>query len=164
MQIEETNLKNKYFKTKPEILSQHIIPIALHEINPRTHMKSSQWTKLKKETQKTQDLICKACGRKVPHVPRDYLELHEEFLYDYEKRIATVESMVGLCRKCHEYIHQGRLRKLLSESQISEEYYNEIIERGDKILSENGLKKQEARYIDSQDWKLFWQGEELTKK
>ena len=154
-------------KLKPEILTQHVIPKPLHGVNLRHHWgrSSAKWKNLGKKTREKQNNICIACGREVPHKNNDWLELHEEFNYDYENKIATIDNMVGLCGKCHDYIHQGNLTMRMAEGKITKEYAGEVIARGDKILSEHGLKKQQLdeELFNNPDWKLLYQGQDLVQ-
>ena len=154
-------------KLKPETLTQHVIPKVLHGVNLRLYWgnSSSKWKNLGKEIREKQNNICIACGREVPHKNYDWLELHEEFSYDYVNKIARIDSMVCLCGKCHRYIHQGNLRMQLLAGIVSIEYVNEVISRGDKILEKHNLKKQQIDNdtFNSPDWKLIYQGEDLGK-
>jgi len=152
------------FTVNPEILTQHVIPCALHGINPRTSMKPYDWTKLKKKYQQVQNMVCGACGTKVSHTPGDYLELHEEFQYDYENKKAYVETFVGLCKKCHLYIHSGYLTQLKLEGKISKEDFDMIMMRGDKILRDNDLVAQHlsGELLWAKDWELYYQGKKLN--
>ena len=93
------------------------------------------------------------------------IELHEEFNYDYENQIARIENMVGLCCKCHDYIHQGSLKMRMVEGKTTKEYVDEVIFRGDKILAKYNLKKQQLnkKLLNSLDWKLLHQNQDLVE-
>jgi len=154
-------------KLKPEILTQHVIPKSLHKVNLRLYWgkSSTKWKKLGKETREKQNYVCIACGREVPHKNNDWLELHEEFSYDYENKTARIDSMVCLCGKCHSYIHQGNLKMRMAEGIVSKDYVDEVISRGDEILALHNLKKQQIDrdIFNSPDWKLIYEGEDLVQ-
>jgi len=42
---------------------------------------------------------------------------------------------------CHEYVHDGRLLHLLEKGQITRSHYTSVIQHGDQLLAEVGLKK-----------------------
>jgi len=161
----------KILQLMPEILTQHVIPIELHYMNVR-HLwghNSEKWRKLGRQTREKQNYICLACGRKVPHIEGDYLELHENFTYDWENKIATIESMVCLCTKCHKYIHSSLLSILVRKGELTEEYEAEVLARGDEILAKHNLKKQEIDMSRRNDetwcnrvWKLMYGGQDLV--
>jgi len=150
---------------KPEILTQHVIPKALHGVNLRLYWGKSKWERLGKEIREAQDNQCMACGREVPHKAGDWLELHEEFSYDYENKIATIDSMVGLCGKCHSYIHQGNLEMRMCEGKVSKDYVDDVIKYGDAILVTHGLEKQKLSIgvFNASDWKLMYDGQDLVE-
>ena len=148
----------------PKILTEHTIPPALHGVNLRLYWGKAKWKKLGRLIREKQDYICRACGRKVPHKNYDWLNLHEIFIYNCENKIATIRSIVGLCTKCHDYIHSGRLLMLKSGGTVTQEYVDEVINRGDEILAKHNLKKQdmEKELFLSNEWKLLYQGQDLV--
>lgn len=152
---------------KPEILTQHVIPKALHGVNIRNYWgkSSARWKKLGKETREKQGNQCMACGREVPHKAGDWLELHEEFSYDYENRVAVIDSMVCLCGKCHSYIHQGNLKMRMCEGKVSRVYVDDVIKHGDAILANHGLEKQglSMEFFGANGWKLMYEGQDLVE-
>ena len=146
--------------TKPEVLTQTILPFALHGINPRTIMGQYKWNKIKKEAQSIANHHCQACGRYVEHIPGDWLECHEEYNIDMKNHVFSIKNFICLCKECHNYIHQGRLRMLLLDGTIDEEYYNKIISHGESILKEHGLSKKDLPKdeIENPEWKLEYDG------
>lgn len=152
--------------TNVEILAHTILPISLHGTNPRTIMGESKWKKIKKEKQKEANHHCMCCGDHVAHIPGDWLECHEIYDIDMDKREFRIRDLVCLCKKCHDYIHQGRLRKLLAKGEITKEYYIEVIRRGDKLLADNNLVKNDlsAKEIRNPDWYLLYEGKRYSSK
>jgi hypothetical protein len=147
-----------------EILTQTILPYSIHGVNPRVIMGESAWRKIVAEKQKEANHHCKSCGEYVAHVPGDYLECHEIYDIDSVKREFKLGGFVCLCKKCHQYIHQGRLRMLVAEGAITEKYYNEIITRGNKLLSDKGLKKNDfsPEEIKNPHWYLLYEGKRYS--
>lgn len=149
-----------------EILTQSILPIALHGINPRTAMGTTAWNKMKKEKQALADHHCMACGEYVAHVAGNYLECHEVYDFDIANHTATIKDYVCLCKDCHNYIHQGRLRMLLQEGTITLKEYERIINRGNKLLERSNLKKIDlpSNELEYSNWKMIYNGKILEEK
>ena len=147
-----------------EILAQTVLPKSLHGINPRTIMGQAKWNKLKKEKLAEADHHCMACGEFVPHVPGNYLECHEVYQIDMDKKEFKLADIICLCKKCHDYIHMGRLQMLVKEGTVTPEYYNEVVKRGDTLLKVHNLKKQNLPFdeINNPDWYLLYEGKKYS--
>ncbi len=48
---------------------------------------------------------------------------------------------VPLCHYCHNYIHDGRMRDLLEKGLLHQSKYVAIIQHGDRVLQDAGLKR-----------------------
>lgn len=149
-------------KCRPELLLHLPIPRPLHSISPRNIMGSTWWD--------TQKLImhihnkdrCAACGR----VHKDGVEAHECYDIDYKRHIATFREIVGLCYKCHKYIHPGYMKGLIEAGEMSVHEMEDIIDRGDKILAKAGLSK-EFKYPQLEtwsNWRLIFDKKEYKPK
>lgn len=68
------------------ILTQSPLPKSIHGINPRTIMGENAWNKLKKQKQIEANYHCMCCGDYVAHIPGDYLECHEVYSVNHEKK------------------------------------------------------------------------------
>ena len=148
-------------KESVTVLTQTILPFSLHGVNPRTIMGEDEWTKVKKETQKRTDHHCMCCGREVKHVPGDWIETHEMYSVDLESHIFELSGFVGLCNECHSFIHQGRLRILVTEGKMKMSEYERIIRHGESLLKQFGLSKLDlpGEEIKNPEWKLLHNGE-----
>lgn len=150
---------------KIKILAQSPLPKVIHGINPRNIMGDKAWNKIKKEKQTVANHHCMICNEYVPHIPGNYLECHEVYDVDISNHIYELVDIVCICRKCHEYIHFGRLQMLLKEGKITYEYYQEIMDRGDNILSQYNLKKEifDIKEINNTEWRLKYNGKFYSK-
>jgi len=148
------------------LLSQTILPLSLHGVNPRKIMRTSEWNKIKKEKQALANHHCMCCGEYVSHVPGDWLECHEVYDIDLKNREFMLMDIVCLCKKCHAFIHQGRLGVLLSEGKVSREYYDEIIERGNKLLHDSNIEKRDlsSDEITNPNWCLVYNGKKYSNR
>ena len=148
-------------KESVEILTQTILPFSLHGINPRTIMGEKEWDKVKHQVQKESLHECMCCGRYIRHIPGDWIETHEIYDFDINKKEAKLIGFVGLCNECHSYIHQGRLRILLMQGRISTDEYQRIIHHGNQLLQQFGLVKKDlpSEEIENSAWYLLYNGE-----
>ena len=147
-------------KESVQILTQTILPLSLHGINPRTIMGDAEWEKIKHFVQKESYHECACCGRYIRHIPGDWIETHEMYSVDIEKHEFKLLGFVGLCNECHSYIHYGRLQMLLVTGQITIEEYNKIINHGNQLLQRFGLVKNDlpAHEIANPAWYLLYNG------
>jgi hypothetical protein len=127
-------------------------------------MGEGKWRKIVMEKQKEANHHCQSCGEYVAHVVGDYLECHEVYDIDPVKREFKLVGFVCLCKRCHQFIHQGRLRVLLAQGTITEKYYHEIIDHGNRLLENNGLKKNDlsAEEIKNPNWHLLYEGKKYS--
>lgn len=149
----------EYKKEMIEILTQPIIPIYLHGVNPRSIMGDNRWNKIKKEVQKEANHHCMICGDFVSHKHGDWLNTHEIYEYDYDNFIQKLNGYVGICTSCHEFIHQGHLNIQYHNGFVSEEERNAIIKKGNELLSMFGLKKENMPddVLKNKNWKLLFE-------
>lgn len=145
-----------------KVLTQPIVPPALHYVTPRKIMGKSKWDKLKKEYRLVADHHCMICQRYVSHISGDWLELHERYEYDFENLIQRLSGYVSICHECHMFIHQGLLRIQLQNGEITAKEYQKILDKGNGLLQQFGLQKitySSKEVFLSPDWKLEFEGE-----
>ena len=125
---------------KPEILTHPHIPKPLHGLNPREILGKEWWDKGRFEAQKRTNHTCVACGIKKEDAKKyQWLEGHEYWDINYMIGRCKVVSIEPLCHYCHNFIHSGRLEKIMGKEKSINEV-KEILEHGFKILSENKLR------------------------
>lgn len=125
---------------RPEILTHPNIPKPLHGLNPRTLLGKEWWDTTRFAAQAKYDNCCAACGiHKSEAKKHKWLEGHEYFNIDYNTGKCEVIEIVPLCHYCHNFIHSGRLYKILGVEKSKQEVID-ILEHGFKILKENNLK------------------------
>ncbi|WP_261980521.1 hypothetical protein [Lactiplantibacillus plantarum] len=149
-----------------KILTQPVVPLALHYLAPRKIMGISQWNKLKQEYRLKANHHCMICQDYVQHVPGDYLELHEQYDYDFTNLIQHLTGYVSICHNCHMYIHQGLLGIYLQRGNITKDKYNFIINKGDNLLKEFNLTKilYPSRAVwENENWQLEFNGQLYSK-
>lgn len=171
---------------RPEILTHPNIPKPLHGLNPRTILGKQWWDTTRYAAQTKYNNCCAACGvPKYEAKKHRWLEGHEYFDINYHTGVCEVIEIVPLCHYCHNFIHSGRLFKILGTEKTKNEVV-EILEHGFNILRQNNLPAfpgtiEIAKYLDINidnliigtipnstlawnDWTLLLNGKEYKSK
>jgi hypothetical protein len=140
---------------KPEILLHPNIPKPLHGIAPRVVLGEAWWNVERQKAYAAAGYCCEACG--IPKGQAAYhrwLEAHE--FYKFQPGLLKLERLVALCHACHNFIHDGRMRMLVSQYEISEEKYHAIMAHGFGLLQKAGIKlsawEDRHDYAASVEW------------
>lgn len=152
---------------RPGLLLHPNIPKPLHGMSPRELMGDEWWDFTRQWVYANAGFRCQCCGvPKREALYHAWLEAHETYQYDYENGIATVNEIVALCHACHNYIHSGRLLILAQTGEIAFSKYEHIMQRGDAILKEAGLKKPQppARIAEWDRWRIVIAGREYKTR
>ncbi len=83
-------------------LNFEMIPETCWRDNLRKLLTQEQWDRIRKDAYKRSGWRCACCGE------RGRLEAHEHWSYDEELALQKLETVVALCRRCHEVAHIGR--------------------------------------------------------
>ena len=127
-------------QTEPTILLHPNIPKPLHGLNPRTIMGQAWWDVERQKAYASTDYHCLACGvHKSDTIIHRWLEAHEYYKFDYSKGIIEIEKIIPLCHACHNYIHNGRLMKMLFKGEVSTFTFWAIVKLGTEVLKSNKL-------------------------
>lgn len=165
----------------PEILSQDVIPMQMHGVNPRSIMGRAAWDVMRKKIYARHGYICSACGtpsRQALFKP--YLEAHEYYEIDYNRREMRLIDMEPLCHACHSFVHGGLMGARISQGSMSRPMAKQILAHGVEVLRKSGgmiphFAHAHCRYLGIQHripikpvppqygwsgWKLIWDGRE----
>jgi hypothetical protein len=135
--------------TRPEILMQPQLVKPLHSMAPRTIMGTGWWNRVRQEAYAKNNYHCFACGvHKSEALFKNWLEAHESYSIDLEKKQYKLEELIALCHACHNYIHAGRLKAIFDKKEISEYKYRRILEHGDTLLFINDMDKTRAWWTE----------------
>jgi len=127
---------------RPKLLQHPTIPKALQGINPRTIMGPMDWEDVRYETINKQSGKCLACGSE------NSLECHEVYEINYTTGEVKFVEFVGLCVKCHRFIHSGLLKILYKTNKITKQYYENTMIHGLITLANAGLEPHVITLID----------------
>lgn len=85
-------------------LEINLVPADLHFVNLRAYFTKQEWDIIRKKVYDRAHHRCEICGG----VGKTHkVEAHEEWSYDPETRLATLERLTALCPSCHEVKHFG---------------------------------------------------------
>lgn len=116
------------------ILSGPNLPKPLHGVNPRTYMGSVTWDKLRKRTYFMAGYKCQICGADCSEPGA--MDAHELYDINYWGGTSTFSKVVGICKKCHNFYHSGRLLTLYKQGNplYTKEKVLDIVEHGFKLI------------------------------
>ena len=84
-------------------LDFEMVPEECWYSNLRSVLKPSDWDTVRRDAYKRAGGRCCICGR-----AGERLEAHERWSYDEEKALQKLETVVALCRNCHQVVHISR--------------------------------------------------------
>lgn len=168
------------WQRRPEVLLCPNIPKPLHGTAPRVVLGSAWWDRTRRAAYESTDFHCVACGvHKYQQRGRtEWLEGHEIYDIDYgQGRMMYVET-VPLCRFCHLFIHDGRLRALVEKGIVHQRHFVAVMRHGSRVLAEAGLQRvshaQREEIIGQmivngkvaawKDWRLVVDGKEYNPR
>ena len=89
------------------ILGGPNLPKPLHGCAPRVYMGAITWDKMRKRTYYLAKYKCQICGADCSDPGS--MDAHELYTIDYTQGTSTFNKVVGICKKCHNFYHSGRL-------------------------------------------------------
>lgn len=121
------------------IITMPNVPRPLHGMPPRKIMGQSNWDKMRKRCYYDAGYKCEACGAEPE---KGGLDAHELYDIDWTKGTSTFVRCVALCKKCHSFIHSGRLITLYKQGNplYTREYLMSVVEHGFKLIKEHNDK------------------------
>ena len=146
-----TNAELKPNLENIHLLAAPIMHFSVHEVEPREIMRGCDWNRLKKAIQDRANHHCEICGRYVSHskTDHDWIVAHEAYDIDKTNRLYKLIGVYGICKQCHDFIHLGRLNALLQAGHVTNEYYDEVIDRAEYLLSLVNMTKERNTDLDT---------------
>ena len=93
-------------------LDFELVPDSCWYSNLRSILTSAQWDIVRRDAYARADGKCMICGEQTKR-----LEAHERWSYDEENRVQKLETVIAVCRNCHEVIHIGRTQLMGGEER-----------------------------------------------
>ena len=100
-----------------EKLTFEIVPEACWYVNLRSVLLPEDWDKVRKDAYARAKGRCMICLKSTSR-----LEAHEKWSYDEERAIQKLETVVALCRECHEVKHIGRAQLMGRGDDVMEQF------------------------------------------
>lgn len=125
---------------RPKLLLSPGIPLPLSQVNPRLIRGKTWWKQQRRFATRSNNYRCAICGTHQRDAKvNQYLEAHEIFSINYNKKRSAFKSVVALCHYCHSVIHIKRLLLLLERQQCGFKYVQAVINHGEHILNTANL-------------------------
>lgn len=142
---------------RPEVLLLPNIPKPLHGVAPRVVLGKEWWDQERAKAYASTNYHCIACGvHKTEAQEHKWLEGHEVYSVDHDRKIMTYLETVPLCHYCHSFIHNGRLQTMLDSGEITQQKFDAVMRHGEVVLRRAGLKRKK----EWADWRLVVNGKE----
>ena len=93
-------------------LNFELVPDSCWYSNLRSILTPAQWDIVRKDAYARAKGHCMICG-----APVSRLEAHEKWSYDEKNAVQKLETVVAVCKSCHEVIHIGRTQLLGNEER-----------------------------------------------
>lgn len=121
------------------IITMPNVPRPLHGLPPRKIMGQTEWDKMRKRCYYNADYKCEVCGAEPE---RGGLDAHELYTVNWVDGTSTFIRCVALCKKCHSFIHSGRLITLHKQGNplYQREHVLSVVEHGFKLIHEHNQK------------------------
>lgn len=121
------------------IITMPNVPRPLHGLPPRKIMGQTEWDKMRKRCYYNAGYKCEACGAEPE---KGGLDAHELYTVNWVDGTSTFVRCVALCKKCHSFIHSGRLITLYKQGNplYTKENVLSTVEHGFKLISEHNTK------------------------
>ena len=98
-------------------LKFELVPESCWCSNLRSALPKEVWDVIRKKAYARAGGKCMICG-----CPTTRLEAHEQWRYDDERGVQSLENIIAVCRPCHEVIHIGRTQLVGNEKEASEHF------------------------------------------
>lgn len=116
-----------------------LVPEECWYANLRSVLKPADWDKIRKAAYARAHYKCSVCGRS------GRLEAHERWRYDEERAVQTLETVVALCKNCHEVVHISRAQ-LTGRGDEAMEWFMKVNECSQSEFHE-ALQKTNEEYL-----------------
>lgn len=130
--------------TGAPLITMPNVPRPLHGLPPRKLMGDTTWNRVRKRCYYDAGYKCEICGEEPP---KGQLHAHELYTYDFAEGTGTFERCIAVCKKCHDFIHSGRLVTMFKNGNMlyPKSYLLTVVEKGFKIISEYNAEHRNMR-------------------
>ena len=129
-------------------LEIELVPDGCWYLNLRTALPKKVWEMIRKDAISRAGEKCSICGRKVSR-----LEAHEMWSYNEKKGIQKLETVIAVCKDCHQAIHMERTA-LIGDEERAENHYMKV---NNCTYAEMKKDRSEANKIHQRRNNIEWQ-------
>jgi hypothetical protein len=146
-------------KPRPALLLHPNVPKPLHGLAPRVVLGEEWWDREREKVYKQAKFCCQACGvSKWDARHHQWLEAHEAYDIDYRRGRAKLREIVALCHLCHNFIHDGRLKMLVEQGELTKEFQAEVLSHGKRVLGRLKKKEPPVKCAPWLEWRMEVRG------
>ena len=98
-------------------LEFELVPDSCWYSNLRSILTPAQWDVVRRDAYARAEGHCMICK-----APASRLEAHERWSYDEQRGIQKLETVVAVCKSCHEVIHIGRTQLMGNEERACDHF------------------------------------------
>ena len=98
-------------------LKFELVPESCWCSNLRSELPKEVWDVIRKKAYARAKGRCMICGS-----PTTRLEAHEQWRYDDERGVQSLENVIAICKSCHEVIHIGRTQLIGREEEACKHF------------------------------------------
>lgn len=84
-----------------------LIPQTCWFTNVRSCVSQRDWERIRRVVIERAGQKCEACGARRNVEKKRWLEVHERWAYDEDKKVQTLKRLICLCTDCHQSTHFG---------------------------------------------------------
>ena len=138
-------------KMKEWLLRPKALPETVHYKNIRT-LQTSDWNNFRIATKDLAGYKCQVCESTLNN------EVHEIFTFDFPSKIATIDNLVCLCKKCHQLQHMFFWEMMAKKKpyirNVIETHYNKLTNNCLSYHSLNSMADDFYIKHSSVEWKV----------
>lgn len=136
------------------------LPPSIHRENIRNYLGNKRWKKITDQVRKNANYTCGSCDTNMKD-DIAHLHSHEDWLLDFDSKIAELTGIRALCDYCHMFHHQGlygvhRIKGIIDDEKdkIIRHHWKTYPQEGYKIIISEENKKFINTIFNSDDWTI----------
>lgn len=90
-----------------DVLFVDMVPKSCWFTNVRSCVSPTDWDRIRRVVYGRAGQRCEVCGASPNRAQKQYLEAHERWHYDTDRRVQSLRRLIALCTDCHMATHYG---------------------------------------------------------
>lgn len=114
-------------------------PYCLSSVSARSILGEVEFKRVSRRVRERVSHHCEVCGRYVKFQDNDWFHYFDFCRIDYQAKVFHFEGIYALCDECYYYVNRSPLFYKLKELEVNRKYVDNVISKGDTMLSSVGL-------------------------